>query len=65
MISDTEDGCLHRDSQGEEYADFSPDPSVMLSSIETKGLEGCQEDEDGGPPMPHGEGQMHKQLITR
>lgn len=36
MMSNMKDWCSHRNSQDEEYRDFSPDP--------TKGLEGYQED---------------------
>lgn len=53
-----------QEEEGEEYEDLSPDPSVMLSRIDTECLEGGQQDNDGGPPMPHGEWQMHKQLIA-
>ena len=53
-----------RNSQGEEDEDLSPDPSVMFSLIDTERLKGGQKDKNGGPPMPHGERQVHEQLIA-
>jgi len=54
----------NRNSQGEEYKDFGPNPSVMLSRIDTERFKCGQEDKNGGPPMPHGEWQVHEQLIA-
>jgi len=53
-----------QEKEGEEYKDFSPDPSVMLSLIDTERLKGSQEDKNGAPPMPHGKRQMNEQLIA-
>lgn len=53
-----------RNSQGKEYKDLGPNPSVVLCRINAERLKGGQEDDDGGPPMPHREWQMHKQLIA-
>jgi len=36
----------------------------MLVRIDTKRLKSGQEDENGGPPMPHGERQVNEQLIA-
>jgi len=55
-----------QEEKGEEYKDLSPDPRVMvLGRIDAKCLKGGQEDKNSGPPMPHGEWQVHKQLIAR
>jgi len=36
----------------------------MLGRVDTEGLKGGQNHENGGPPMPHGERQVHEQLIA-
>ena len=36
----------------------------MLVDTNTERLKGGQKHEDGGPPVPHGEGQVHEQLIA-
>lgn len=53
-----------RNSQGEEDEDLGPDPCVVCVRIDTECLKGGQKDKDGGPPVPHGERQVHEQLIA-
>ena len=53
-----------RNLQGKEDKDLGPDPSVMLGRVDTEGLKGGQNHKNGGPAMPHGERQMHEQLIA-
>lgn len=54
-----------QEEEGKEYADISPNSSVMLVRINTERLECGQKHKNGGPPMPHRERQVHEQLITK
>jgi len=53
-----------QEEESEEHKDLGPNPSVMLSRIDTERLKCGHKDKNGGPPMPHGERQVHEQLIA-
>lgn len=53
-----------QEQEGEEHEDLGPDPGVVLGCVNTERLEGGQEDDNHGPPMPKGEWQMHEQFIA-
>ena len=52
-----------QDLQGKEDKDLGPDLHVVVGRIDTEGLKCGQKHEDSGPPVPHGEGQVHEQFI--
>jgi len=58
-------GCSGlEEEEGEEDEDLGPDPRVMMfGRIDTERLKGGQKDKNGGPSVPHGERQVHEQLI--
>ena len=47
-----------RNSQGKEDEDLGPHSSVMFVRINTERFEGGHEDDNYGPPVPHGERQV-------
>jgi len=52
------------EKEGEEYKDLGEDAGMMMKSIDSKGLEPGDEDEEGRKTVPHREGQVNPKFIV-
>jgi len=57
-------GCGFEEEESEEDKDLGPDAGLVVDSIDAKGLEGGEDDEDGGPAVVEREGEMDPELVV-
>jgi len=58
-------GGAFEEEETDEDEDFGPDSSEVVAGIYAKGGESGEDDEDGGPPVPEGEGEVDEDFIGR
>jgi len=56
-------GALEEEKSKEDK-DLGPDSSGINARVDTKSLKGCQDDEDGRPPVVEGEGEVDEEFIA-
>lgn len=55
-------GALEEEER-EEDEDLGPDPGGLLEGVDAEGLEGGEDDKDGGPAVVEGEGEVDEELV--
>lgn len=53
------------EDKGEEHKDLGPDTCLVVVCVDAKGLEGGNDDENNGPAVVEGEGEVDKELGCR
>ncbi len=54
-----------QDLQSEEDEDLGPDAGMLHGRVDAEGFKGGEEDEDGGPSVVEGEGEMNPDFVVQ
>jgi len=55
--------CTFEEEEAEEDEDFGPDSGRVVKCVDTEGGECGEDDEDGGPSVPEGKGEVDKEFV--
>lgn len=57
-------GCGFKEQEGEEDKDFCPNAGMVIAGVDTEGIEGGEDYEDGCPAVVEGEGEVDEEFIS-